>query len=92
MYLLVCPKNVCAPSQYIVYWIHFQNIRTFTYQKHYFKHFFACFSNHGKAFSVSLKTIDFLLFVESIIQLFIWHELNYFVVELESSQIKIKYT
>ena len=26
-------SNICVSSQYIVYWIHFQNIQAFTYQK-----------------------------------------------------------
>ena len=34
--LLFCPKgicNICGPAQCIVYWIRFQNIYTFTYQR-----------------------------------------------------------
>ena len=36
LYSLFCPKNyflTCVLSQCIVYWIDFQNIHTFTYQK-----------------------------------------------------------
>ena len=37
LYCLFCPKdfffNICVLSQFIVYWVHFQNIHTFTYQK-----------------------------------------------------------
>ena len=37
LYRLFCPNeiffNICVLSQCIVYWIHFQNINTFTYQK-----------------------------------------------------------
>ena len=45
--------NMCL-SQCMVYWINFQNIHTFTYQKHYFIHFCRLFLKSSKAFSVSL--------------------------------------
>ena len=35
--------NMCILSQCIVYWIHFQNTHTSTYQKHYFRHFLLVF-------------------------------------------------
>ena len=47
--------NICVLSQCIVYWIQFQNIHTFTYQKHYFIHFCCLFLKLSKAFSVSLN-------------------------------------
>ena len=54
----ILPKRnflkLCLLSQCIVYWILFQNIHTFTYQKHYFTHFYCLFLKLLKAFSVSL--------------------------------------
>ena len=47
--------SICVLSQYIVYWIHFQNIHTFTYEKNYFIHFCCFFFKSSKAFCVSLK-------------------------------------
>ena len=41
--------------QYIVYWINFQSIYTFTYKKHYLIHFCCLFLKSSKAFSVSLR-------------------------------------
>ena len=41
-------------SQYIVHWIHFQNIYFFTYQKYYFIHFCSLFLKLAKAFNASL--------------------------------------
>ena len=37
--------NIYVLCQCIVYWIHFQNIHTFTNQKHYFLHFFHAFQH-----------------------------------------------
>ena len=45
--------NICVLSQCIVYWIHFQNIHIFTYQKTYFIHFCCLLLKSSKAFSVS---------------------------------------
>ena len=42
--------NICVLSQFIVYWIHFQNIHTFTHRLH----FCGLFLKLSKAFSVSL--------------------------------------
>ena len=44
--------NIC-----VVYWIHFQNIHTFPYQKHYFVHFCCLFLKPSKAFSASLNDL-----------------------------------
>ena len=41
-------------SQYIVHWIHFQNIYFFTYQKYYFIHFCCLFLKLSKASNASL--------------------------------------
>ena len=49
--------NICVLSQYIVYWIYFQNIHTFTYHKHYFIHFRCLFLKLSEAFSVFLREI-----------------------------------
>ena len=51
-YRLFCPKeffffNICVLFQCTVYWIHFQNIHTFTYQK-------TLFQNRRKPSNVSL--------------------------------------
>ena len=46
--------NICVLSQGIVYGIHFQNIRTFTY-KHYSTEFYCFLLNPSKAFSLSLN-------------------------------------
>ena len=47
--------NLCVLSQYIVYWKHFQNIHTFTYQKPLLHTLFCLFLKWSKAFSVPLK-------------------------------------
>ena len=47
--------NICVLSQCIVYWIHFQNIHTFTYQKTLLHTLFYLFLKSSKAFSVSLS-------------------------------------
>ena len=47
--------NICVLSQCIVYWIHFQNVHTFTCQKTLFHKLFCLFLKSSKAFSVSLK-------------------------------------
>ena len=54
IFLLLAFFKVCVLSQCIVYWIHFQNIHTFTYQEHYFIHFCCLFLKLSKAFSISL--------------------------------------
>ena len=46
--------KICVLYQCIVYWIHFQNMHTFTYQKTLLDTFFF-FSKSSKAFSVSLN-------------------------------------
>ena len=55
---LFCPEeiffNICILSNYMVYWIYFQNIHTFTYQKILFHTHFCLFLKSPKAFSVSL--------------------------------------
>ena len=48
---------ICVLSQCILYWIHFQNIRTFTYQNHYFIHFCCLFLKSSKTFCVSLNDL-----------------------------------
>ena len=48
--------NICVLSQCIVYWIRFQNIHTFIYQKTLFHTLFCLFLRSWKAFSVSLST------------------------------------
>ena len=47
--------NICVLSQCIVYWIHFHNIHTFTYQKTLLHTLFYLFLKSSKAFSVSLN-------------------------------------
>ena len=54
IFLLLAFFKVCVLSQCIVYWIHFQNIHTFTYQEHYFIHFCCLFLKLSKAFRISL--------------------------------------
>ena len=51
--------NICVLSQYIVYWIYFQNIHTFIYQKSLLHPRFCLFLKSPKAFSVSLRNIYF---------------------------------
>ena len=46
--------NICILSNCMVYWIYFQNIHTFTYQKILFHTIFCLFLKSPKAFSVSL--------------------------------------
>ena len=48
-------SNICVLSQCIVYWIHFQNIQTFTYQKTLFQALFCLFLESPKAFSLFLR-------------------------------------
>ena len=63
--------NICVLSQCIVYWIHFQNIHTFTYQKSLLHTLFCLFLKSSKAFSVSLNEkknyLNVPLFKESFI-------------------------
>ena len=47
--------NICVLSQFIVYWIHFQSIHTFTYKKTLLLTLFCFFWKSSKAFSVSFK-------------------------------------
>ena len=47
--------NICVLSQCIVYWRHFQNKHTFTYQKALLHTRFCLFLKSSKVFSVSLK-------------------------------------
>ena len=47
--------NICVLSQCIVYWIHFQKIHTFTYQKTLLHTLFCLYLKSSKAFSVSSK-------------------------------------
>ena len=53
--------NICVLSQCILYWIYFQNIHTFKYQKTLFHTIFCLFFKLLKAFSVSLKDETCLL-------------------------------
>ena len=46
--------NICVLSQCMVYWIHFQNISTFTYQKTLLHALFCLFLKSSKPFSASL--------------------------------------
>ena len=46
--------NIFVLSQCIVYWIYFQNLHTFTYQKILLHTLFCLFLNSSKVFSVSL--------------------------------------
>ena len=47
--------NICVPSQCIMYWIYFQNIRTFIYQKALLHTLFCLLLKSPKALSVSLR-------------------------------------
>ena len=49
--------NICVLSQCIVYWIHFQTIHTFRYQKALLHTLFYLFLKSLKTFSVSLKRL-----------------------------------
>ena len=50
--------NIFVLSQCIVYWINFQNIHTFTYQKTLLLHTLFClFFKSSEAFSVSLRSL-----------------------------------
>ena len=54
---LFCLKEIFVLSpQCIVYWIHFQNIHTFTYEKILLNTLFCLFIKSSNAFSVSLST------------------------------------
>ena len=57
MCCLFCLKEIFVLSpQCIVYWIHFQNIHTFTYEKILLNTLFCLFIKSSNAFSVSLST------------------------------------
>ena len=45
-------SNICGLSQYILYWIHFQNLYTFAYQKTYFINFCCLFLKSPKVLRV----------------------------------------
>ena len=49
--------NICVLSQCIVYWIHFQNIHTFTYQKALLHTLFYLFLKSLKTVSVPLNRL-----------------------------------
>ena len=49
--------HICVLYQCIVYWIHFQNIHTFTYQKTLLHTPFSLFLKLSKAFSVTLRRL-----------------------------------
>ena len=51
--------TICVLSQCIVYWLHFQNIHTFTNQKTLLHIFFCSFFKSSKVFSVSLRMKNF---------------------------------
>ena len=51
--------TICVLSQCIVYWLHFQNIHTFTNQKTLLHIFFYSFFKSSKVFSVSLRMKNF---------------------------------
>ena len=55
----------CVLLQCIVYWIHFKNIHTFTYQKILLHIIFCLFLKSSKAFSVSLSFLSKLLYSTS---------------------------
>ena len=48
--------SICVLSQFIVYWIHFQNKYTFTYQKTILHKLFCLFLKSSKAFRGSLSS------------------------------------
>ena len=48
--------KICVLSQCIVYWIHFQNIHTFTYQKTLLHTLFCFFLKSSNAFTVPLSS------------------------------------
>ena len=50
--------NICVLSQYIVYWIRFQDIRSFTYEKTLRHTLYYLFLKFKKVFSVSLKYLQ----------------------------------
>ena len=53
--------KICVLSQYIVYWIHFQNIDTSTYNKAFLLTLLCLFLKSLKAFSVSLIHISIII-------------------------------
>ena len=59
--------NISVLSQFILYWINFQNIYNFTYQKTLFHTLLLLVFKMSKAFSVSLKLTshDILHYLES---------------------------
>ena len=50
--------NIGVLSQCIVYWVHFQNIVTFTFTKTWFHTLFCLFLKSPKAFGVSLRELN----------------------------------
>ena len=81
LYRLFCPKeicvNICVLSQCIAYWIHFQNIHIFTYQKvlfhRYFAKVFSLFFNKGLLWSLrkenAIMRKNFFCKVKSLLRL-----------------------
>ena len=49
--------NICVSSQCMMYWINFQNIYTFIYQKPLLSALFCLFLKSSKALSVSLRKL-----------------------------------
>ena len=82
LYCLFYPKEISLTfflSQCVAHWIHFQNIHTFIYQKHYFIHFCCLFLKLSKAFIVSL-TSDIKPFALQFIWLVsVWGELQQWI-------------
>ena len=50
--------NICVSSPCIVYWINFQNIHTFEYQKTFLHTLFCLFLKSLEAFSLSFQDFD----------------------------------
>ena len=64
LYHSFCLKGIffksCTVSQWTVYWIHFQNMHTFTYKKNYLIHFSCLFLKLSKGFSVSWRCYQWI--------------------------------
>ena len=56
--------DVCVLSQYVVYWIHFQNIHTFIYQKALLHTLFALFLKSVGSLQSILNNLHLLYFIE----------------------------
>ena len=78
--------NIFVLSQCIVYWIHFQNIHTCSYQKPLLYTLFCLFLKLPQAFSVSSSTVSFLKYFGLMMPAIVWIKLK---ISKEYSQSKL---